>query len=183
LTAWTPADANEATLMLGIQAGDDAAREVYADWLEERGELVRAELLRTQERLVATDPFARSYDATLRELRGLERRVDPAWRQLVMRTIDIPFWVEFPVARTRRAPPPRPAPIAPLPMFHHAPRPRRTSRRRRARAPRLVGPPVEVPAAIEARLLDPRPTPFRFVSSIAGSILLAAMLVYWLGVA
>src|SRR5262245_34261965 len=44
---------------------DDAARLVYADWLEEHGETVRAQLLRVQlerKKVSAADPRARALD-------------------------------------------------------------------------------------------------------------------------
>lgn len=149
-------------------AGDDASREVYADWLEERGDAARADLLRVQERLQAIAPIDPAFDVALRELRALERRVDPLWWKRVARPLEIPFSVEFPLEQWRRT--------APLP----APRPE-------ARTDEVVPPivakrltPIEPePSAIA---LDPRPTPFRMLSTITGGAVVLVMVLHWLGV-
>ena len=55
LAPFIPRDRREADLLNAIAANDEASREVYADWLEERGEHREAEFLRVQQELVATD--------------------------------------------------------------------------------------------------------------------------------
>ncbi|HEY5934117.1 MAG TPA: TIGR02996 domain-containing protein [Kofleriaceae bacterium] len=78
-------DPVERQLLAAIAARDEASRVVYADWLESRGELVRADFLRVQARLdtIATDDpkFARLTD----HLRELASHVDLAWRARVAR--------------------------------------------------------------------------------------------------
>lgn len=67
--------AREAELLAAIAAGQDDARMVYADWLEERGETVRAEFLRVD----TGDP------ANAARLRELSPQLDVAWRARVAR--------------------------------------------------------------------------------------------------
>jgi uncharacterized protein (TIGR02996 family) len=82
-------DANEEKLLLDIAAGDDASRMVYADWLEENGDLRRAEFLRTQElmrSLQSDDPDTRmTFVEQSRRLRQLATLVDLEWRMRVAR--------------------------------------------------------------------------------------------------
>ncbi|HEX4422227.1 MAG TPA: hypothetical protein VH165_30150 [Kofleriaceae bacterium] len=79
----------EAGLLDAIDEAAPGSREVYADWLEERGELPRAELLRVLELLVAM-PRAPSFDAAFEQLTErlvvVARDIDLAWRQRVGRT-------------------------------------------------------------------------------------------------
>ena len=82
-------DANEEKLLLDIAAGDDASRMVYADWLEENGDIRRAEFLRCQEllrSLETDDPEARMlFVEQSRRLRQLATLVDLEWRMRVAR--------------------------------------------------------------------------------------------------
>lgn len=174
---WAPADANEATLLGAILAGDDASREVYADWLEERGDAARADLLRVQERLQSIAPIDPAFDATLRELRTLEGRVDPVWRKRIERPLEIPFSVEFPLEQwARSAPLPTPAPAPPpAPRIDEA---RLVAKRLR---PRPITP-REIAFDVPEIAVDSRPIPFRFLSAITGGAVLLVMVLHWLGV-
>ena len=82
-------DANEEKLLLDIAAGDDASRMVYADWLEENGDIRRAEFLRCQEllrTLQADDADTRmAFVEQSRRLRQLAVVVDLEWRMRVAR--------------------------------------------------------------------------------------------------
>ena len=79
----------EQQLIDAIVAGDAASRLVYADWLEERGETARAELLRLQELLAdidATDSDRRTqFQHAVRRLVELASDIDPEWRLLIGR--------------------------------------------------------------------------------------------------
>ena len=81
----------EQQLIDAIVAGDAASRMVYADWLEERGETTRAELLRLQELLAdidATDSDRRAqFQHAVRRLGALASDIDPEWRLLVGRPV------------------------------------------------------------------------------------------------
>lgn len=74
--------------MQAIAEGDEGAREVYADWLEESGDAQRAEYLRLQAELIAT-AGARGwraeerFDQLARDLALLASTIDPAWRATV----------------------------------------------------------------------------------------------------
>lgn len=72
----------EARLLADILRGDVPSREVYADWLDERGVAERAEFLRVQEAFVATRDVAHWH--RLREL-AARPHVDLAWRRRVSR--------------------------------------------------------------------------------------------------
>lgn len=78
-------DPVEGELLAAIAARDEASRLVYADWLEARGELVRADFLRVQARLdkiAADDPKLERLTDHLRELAS---HVDLGWRARVAR--------------------------------------------------------------------------------------------------
>lgn len=89
-------DATEEQLLADIAAGDDASRHVYADWLETNGDLRRAEFLRTQEAMQASDDRAR-FGALVHRLRQLALLIDIDWRMRVARapiegcSIDVRF--------------------------------------------------------------------------------------------
>jgi uncharacterized protein (TIGR02996 family) len=90
----------EHDFLLAIAAGDNDIRPVYADWLEERGDTMRADFLRVEESVHAMTFGDRAFDAALRRMRDLAGRVDPAWRTRVERPPPfIPFHVEFPKDR------------------------------------------------------------------------------------
>jgi uncharacterized protein (TIGR02996 family) len=80
-------DATELRLLAAIAQRDETSRIVYADWLEDQGEAVRAEFLRTQDLLVATavdDPLFRERSDRLRELAAA---IDVSWRYKVARPL------------------------------------------------------------------------------------------------
>jgi len=79
------ADPTEEGLLATIAAGDDLARSVYADWLEEHEQLDRAEFLRVQQQLRATAPDAEGFDALSSRLGALATGIDVAWRVVVAR--------------------------------------------------------------------------------------------------
>jgi uncharacterized protein (TIGR02996 family) len=76
------ADATEAALVDAVARGDAGAVTVYADWLEERGEVARAEFLRVQNDLVAATGHIAAHEQRLLEL-CLE--IDVRWRACVAR--------------------------------------------------------------------------------------------------
>ena len=80
-------DPNEDKLLAEIAAGDDTARLVYADWLEENGDIRRAELLRCQELLreLAERGDSERVIEQGRRLRQLATLVDQDWRMKVAR--------------------------------------------------------------------------------------------------
>ena len=73
---------HEDKLLAEIAAGDDASRMVYADWLEENGDIRRAEFLRCQEELAARPQPPIELTRRLRQLATL---VDLEWRMKVAR--------------------------------------------------------------------------------------------------
>jgi uncharacterized protein (TIGR02996 family) len=79
----------EEGLLEGIARGDDNSRTVYADWLEERGELARAEFVRLQQSIIdAPMATAAQRDAFLtrsKRLRELAASIDVEWRMRVAR--------------------------------------------------------------------------------------------------
>jgi uncharacterized protein (TIGR02996 family) len=82
-------DPVEQRLLDALLAGDEASRLVYADWLEGRGDALRAEFLRLQRSLAGvdpTDPDERGrLKADLGRLRQLAPQIDLDWRRLVGR--------------------------------------------------------------------------------------------------
>jgi uncharacterized protein (TIGR02996 family) len=87
-TEWFPApplDPVEERLIAAIAARDHASRVVYADWLEGRGELARAEFLRIQDRLIGTSPDDPDFRAGAARLEELARGIDLEWRFAVGR--------------------------------------------------------------------------------------------------
>ncbi len=74
----------EPELLAAIDHQDHATRVVYADWLEEHGDLVRAELVRLQDRLVEL-PAGPERDEVFNRCFELGARTDMAWRVLVAR--------------------------------------------------------------------------------------------------
>ena len=81
-------NATEEKLLADIAAGDDDSRVVYADWLEENGDVRRAEFLRCQELLRALpsdDESRMTFVEQSRRLRQLAILVDLDWRMRVAR--------------------------------------------------------------------------------------------------
>src|SRR5512139_2641953 len=74
-----PRDATEAKLVDAIAHGDEASREVYADWLEGHGDHARAELLRIQRGLDGIADDARLAAGAAR-MRQLVAAIDLPWR-------------------------------------------------------------------------------------------------------
>jgi uncharacterized protein (TIGR02996 family) len=77
-------DATELRLLAAIAHHDDMSRVVYADWLEERGETMRAEYLRTLELLITTtadDPLLPERADRMRELSAA---IDVRWRYKIV---------------------------------------------------------------------------------------------------
>ncbi|HET7504138.1 MAG TPA: FHA domain-containing protein [Kofleriaceae bacterium] len=82
-------DAVEEGLLEGIARGDDNSRAVYGDWLEQRGDVLRAEFLRLQQ-LVIDAPMETAEEratflASSKRLRELAASVPLEWRMRVAR--------------------------------------------------------------------------------------------------
>ncbi|HEY5935658.1 MAG TPA: FHA domain-containing protein [Kofleriaceae bacterium] len=75
----------ELRLLANIASHEPGAREVYADWLEEHADPIRAELLRLQDK-VRSHP-SRDQPGHLIRLVQLARQVDPQWRQKLSRDV------------------------------------------------------------------------------------------------
>jgi uncharacterized protein (TIGR02996 family) len=79
----------EEGLLEGIARGDDNSRTVYADWLEERGEVVRAEFVRLQQSIIdapmETPAQKAAFLTTSKRLRELAASIDVEWRMRVAR--------------------------------------------------------------------------------------------------
>jgi uncharacterized protein (TIGR02996 family) len=73
-------DPTEIALVCRIESGDDAMRSVYADWLEERDELARAEHLRMQLALREQSPQSVEFAALAERGYALAARVPAGWR-------------------------------------------------------------------------------------------------------
>jgi len=80
----------EVDLLLAIDHLDHATRGVYADWLEENGQLERAEYVRLQDLLVAANGFERL--VVVDRCRELAANQDLAWRVLVARPRILNCW-------------------------------------------------------------------------------------------
>jgi uncharacterized protein (TIGR02996 family) len=78
-------DPVEQRLLTGIAERDEASRVVYADWLEDRGELERAEFLRIQQEIVVSSPDEPRVEALTSRLRELAASIDVPWRTRVAR--------------------------------------------------------------------------------------------------
>jgi uncharacterized protein (TIGR02996 family) len=76
-------------LLQAIGRGDDASRLVYADWLEEHGDAVRAEFLRVQQAIIeepmGTPAERAAFLARSRRLSSLAERIEVTWRKRVAR--------------------------------------------------------------------------------------------------
>ena len=81
----------EAGLLDGIARGDDDSRTIYADWLEERGELARAEFLRVQQAIIDapidTPAQKAAFVSATQRLRELAASIDVDWRMRVARPV------------------------------------------------------------------------------------------------
>lgn len=106
---------DEETLLAGIVAApeDEAARLVYADWLDDRGQAERAEFIRTQFALdaaAATDPGYGDFEVREWELRAavgdewldrLDGVGNRAYRALWARCVRAPNCLDHPAGRQR----------------------------------------------------------------------------------
>lgn len=75
----------EHDLIAAIEGGDDSARLVYADWLEQRGDLQRAEFLRVQHALMTTERETPAFHERTAALRALAPGLELPWRQRLAR--------------------------------------------------------------------------------------------------
>ena len=78
-------DATEQRLLAAIAANDTTSRQVYADWLEETGQLERADFLRAQEALVGLTPEHPTFARHSTRLRELAASIEMEWRYAVAR--------------------------------------------------------------------------------------------------
>jgi uncharacterized protein (TIGR02996 family) len=78
-------DPIEHQLVSAIAGGDDACRVVYADWLEERGEIARAGFLRAQAIVARAGVRVSARAAASQVLEQLAPDLDLAWRLAVRR--------------------------------------------------------------------------------------------------
>ena len=76
----------EPELLAAIEHGEEGARTVYADWLEEQGDEERAEFVRCQDRIHDLPP-GQERDAAIEHVRALSLTLDAAWRVIVARPI------------------------------------------------------------------------------------------------
>lgn len=99
----------EPTLLHATLDGDDASREVYADWLEGNGDIDRAEFLRVQRELRGMTMIDPRYDWLLRRLHAHRMKIDPQWLAHVDVDPVVPFEVELAekLAQQRAQPKPR----------------------------------------------------------------------------
>jgi uncharacterized protein (TIGR02996 family) len=81
---YAASDRAEADLLAQIAGGDDGARLVYSDWLEQRGDLTRAEFLRVQHAIMTTTSTY-AFDERIGALQALAAQIDVAWRRQVAR--------------------------------------------------------------------------------------------------
>lgn len=79
-------DVTEQRLLANIAQRQDGSRMVYADWLEEHGDPVRAEFLRLQE-LIPTLADGSHFIATSNRLRELAVHIEMDWRRKVARPL------------------------------------------------------------------------------------------------
>ncbi len=77
---YVAADATEHSLLQAIANRDETIRIVYADWLEQRGDHVRAEFLRVQDELLELAPGDPELAGHASRLGALAARIDVAWR-------------------------------------------------------------------------------------------------------
>jgi uncharacterized protein (TIGR02996 family) len=73
----------ERSLLHAIVQRDDPSRIIYADWLEQQGDHVRAEFVRIQDKLLAMQPGDPERAAHESRLGALAAEIDVAWRLLV----------------------------------------------------------------------------------------------------
>jgi uncharacterized protein (TIGR02996 family) len=79
-TAYAATDPREQSLLQAAATGDAHSRVVYADWLEQHGELPRASFLRVQDQLVGMRPDDVRFGALTSQLSALAAQIAPGWR-------------------------------------------------------------------------------------------------------
>jgi len=84
---YAPSEPAERELLVAIAGGDDHARLVYADWLEQHGDAVRAEFLRVQQAILAARSDTPDFHERMTKLRELSERIDARWRVLLSRPL------------------------------------------------------------------------------------------------
>ena len=85
--AYQAAEPAEDDLLAAIEGGDDSARLVYADWLEQRGDLPRASFLRVQHALMTTARETPAFHEGTAALRALAPALELQWRQRLARPV------------------------------------------------------------------------------------------------
>jgi uncharacterized protein (TIGR02996 family) len=78
-------DPVERQFLSALASGDDACGVIYADWLEDRGDLARAEFLRAQAILARAGAGVRARTAAAQQLELLAPDIDLAWRLAIRR--------------------------------------------------------------------------------------------------
>jgi len=78
-------DPIERQFLSAIANGDDACGVIYADWLEDHGDMARAEFLRAQTIVARSGPGVRARAAASQQLEQLAPDIDLAWRLAVRR--------------------------------------------------------------------------------------------------
>ncbi len=78
-------EATELRLLAAIAQRDEVSREVYADWLEEHGDHVRAEFLRVQDQITGMSPEDPMRELGADRLRVLAASIEIGWRYKVAR--------------------------------------------------------------------------------------------------
>lgn len=73
----------ERSLLHAIVQRDDTSRIIYADWLEQQGDPVRAEFVRVQDKLLAMQPGDAERAVHESRLGALAAEIDVAWRLLI----------------------------------------------------------------------------------------------------
>jgi uncharacterized protein (TIGR02996 family) len=93
----------EALFQAAVAAPDDVAlRLVYADWLEERGD-VRAEFIRLQAEMDLLPPFTDAYVSRKQRREALRRRIKSAWLEAMgYRPRHRPLFTSLPPTRKER---------------------------------------------------------------------------------
>ncbi len=76
----------EPELLAAIEQQEEGARAVYADWLEEQGDMDRAEFVRCQDRIHEL-PDGLDRFAAIEHVRALSLVLDAAWRVIVVRPL------------------------------------------------------------------------------------------------
>jgi uncharacterized protein (TIGR02996 family) len=82
---YAAAEPAERELLAAIAGGDDTARPVYADWLEQRGDGARAEFLRVQQQILGATGDTPEFHAQMTRLRELAQGIDVMWRVAIAR--------------------------------------------------------------------------------------------------